>query len=90
LRYLGDISYSLYLVHYAWLNLPGQLASPRTGWSWRAVELAGTFTTAACSYHLLEDPIRRSKGLAGDRGATVLVLVLCVTAVWTAARLAAA
>ncbi|MHB1930248.1 MAG: acyltransferase family protein [Acidimicrobiales bacterium] len=88
LVYLGDISYSLYLTHYAWLNLPAQLLPPLAGWRWRAVELAGTFATAAASYHLLENPIRRSGRLASDRVAVVLLLGVCVAASWTAAEVA--
>ena len=84
LVYLGDISYSLYLTHFAWLMLPEQLAHPLTGWWWRAVELAGTLATAMLSYHLLENPVRRSRRLAGDRVAVVLVLCVCVAASWTA------
>lgn len=88
LVYIGDLSYSLYLTHYAWLNLPADLATPLTGWGWRAVELLGTAVTAALSYHLLENPIRRSPRLAGDRVAVALLLVACVGASWAAAAAA--
>lgn len=88
LVYIGDLSYSLYLTHYAWLNLPADLATPLTGWGWRAVELLGTAVTAALSYHLLENPIRRSTRLAGDRVAVALLLVACVGASWAAAAAA--
>jgi peptidoglycan/LPS O-acetylase OafA/YrhL len=85
LGYIGDISYSLYLTHFVWLTLPGQLLSPLTGWEWRLPELAGTAITAICSYHLLENPIRRSRRLAADRVAIVLMLCVCVAASWTTA-----
>lgn len=65
--------------------LPGQLGHPLTGWGWWALELAGTAATAALSYHLLENPIRRSARLARDRMAAGLVLAVCVAAVWAAA-----
>ena len=84
LGYIGDISYSLYLAHYVWLVLPEQLASPLTSWPWRLLELAGTFVTAALSYHFLENPIRRSRRLAGDRVAVFLLLCVCVATTWTA------
>ncbi len=84
LVYLGAISYSLYLTHYVWVTLPRQLPSPLVGWGWTLLELAGTLITAMVSYHLLEDPIRRSRRLAGDRVAIVLVLLVCVAASWTA------
>jgi peptidoglycan/LPS O-acetylase OafA/YrhL len=84
LGYIGNISYSLYLAHYVWLVLPEQLASPLTSWPWRVLELAGTFVTAALSYHFLENPIRRSRRLAGDRVAVLLLLCVCVAMSWTA------
>ena len=84
LVYLGAISYSLYLTHYVWVTLPKQLPSPLLGWGWTLLELAGTLITAMISYHLLEDPIRRSRRLAGDGVAIVLVLLVCVAASWTA------
>ena len=85
LGYIGDISYSLYLVHYLWLQLPAQLHHPLTGAGWRLLELIGTFATAAVSYHLLENPIRRSRKLAADRVAIALLLCVCVAASWTTA-----
>jgi peptidoglycan/LPS O-acetylase OafA/YrhL len=89
LGYIGDLSYSLYLGHYLWLKLPEQLPSPLTGWPWRLVEIGGTVITAIISYHLLENPIRRSRRLAADRVATGLVLCVGVAAAWTAAIIVA-
>jgi peptidoglycan/LPS O-acetylase OafA/YrhL len=85
LRYVGDISYSLYLTHYVWFALPTQLATPLTGWKWRVLELVATALTATCSYRFLENPIRRSRRLGADRMAIVLVLALCIATSWTAA-----
>lgn len=84
LGYIGDISYSLYLVHYIWLELPAQLPHPLTSWPWKVLELAGTFVTAALSYHLVENPIRHSRKLAADRIAVALLLGVCIAATWTA------
>ncbi len=89
LGYIGDLSYSLYLVHYVWLELPAQFSMPLTSWPWRVVELAGTFVTAVISYHFLENPIRRSKRLSGDRVAVFLVLCVCVATSWTASLIVA-
>ncbi len=89
LGYIGDISYSLYLWHYVWVTLPNQLPSPPIGWEWTVLEIAGAFLTAIVSYHLFENPIRRSRRLAADRVAIVLVLLVCVAASWTAAILVA-
>jgi peptidoglycan/LPS O-acetylase OafA/YrhL len=85
LGYIGDISYSLYLSHYLWLKLPEQLGSPLTGLGWHLLGVVATFVTAMCSYHLVENPIRRSRRLADDRVAIVLVLCVCIAASWTAA-----
>jgi peptidoglycan/LPS O-acetylase OafA/YrhL len=85
LGYIGDISYSLYLAHYLWLELPQQLASPLTGPGWRLLELGGTVVTAMCSYHLLEGPVRRSRLLAADHVAVLLGLCVCIAVSWTAA-----
>jgi peptidoglycan/LPS O-acetylase OafA/YrhL len=87
LGYLGDLSYSLYLTHYVWLQLPAQLVHPLTSWPWRILELAGTFVSAAISYHLLENPIRRSRRLAADPVSVALVLCVCIAASWTASIL---
>jgi peptidoglycan/LPS O-acetylase OafA/YrhL len=89
LGYVGDLSYSLYLTHYLWLQLPEQLRSPLTGWGWRLLELGGTVITALISYHLVENPIRRSRRLAADRVAILLVLGVCVAATWTTAIIVA-
>jgi peptidoglycan/LPS O-acetylase OafA/YrhL len=89
LGYLGAISYSLYLAHYVWLELPQQFSSPLSGPGWRLLEIAGAVVTAIASYHLLENPVRHSRRLAGDRVATVLMLCVCVAASWTAAVLVA-
>ncbi|HTW98826.1 MAG TPA: acyltransferase, partial [Acidimicrobiales bacterium] len=82
---IGDLSYSLYLTHYVWLELPAQLSRPLTSWPWRVVELAGTLVSAVLSYRLLENPVRRSRRLARDRVAVALVLCVCVATSWTAA-----
>ncbi|MFI5036733.1 MAG: acyltransferase family protein, partial [Acidimicrobiales bacterium] len=77
-RYVGDISYSLYLWHYPWLMLPLQLAHPYGSPLARVVEVAGAAACAIGSYHLLENPIRRSRRLERDGVAVALVLLVCV------------
>jgi peptidoglycan/LPS O-acetylase OafA/YrhL len=88
-RYVGDISYSFYLYHYAWLMLPLLWASPPTSSRARALEVAGALVCSILSYHLLENPIRRSPRLSGDRVAALLVLLVCVAASWNATLLVA-
>jgi peptidoglycan/LPS O-acetylase OafA/YrhL len=80
--YVGDISYSLYLFHFVWLILPLQLAHPPASWWAVPVELIGTVVCSVASYHLIEDPIRRSRRIRGDFVSVLLLLVACVTAAW--------
>jgi len=77
-RYVGDISYSLYLWHFPWLMLPAQLTHPYTSPLAHAIEVAGAFACAVASYHLLENPLRRSRRLERDGVAVALMLLVCV------------
>ena len=77
-RYVGDISYGLYLWHFAWLMLPLQMVHPPTSPGARVVEVAGAFACAALSYHLLENPLRRSKRLDDDGQSVALLLLICL------------
>jgi peptidoglycan/LPS O-acetylase OafA/YrhL len=59
LRYLGNLSYAIYLVHMPVLNLVG--FSPAVKGSpllYFAASLAGTILLAACLFHGLERPAR--------------------------------
>lgn len=78
LRYLGDISYSLYLWHYLWLMLPKQLNNGTLEPLMAFGGIVGTLACAAASYHWLENPIRRSSRLRNDGWATLLVLAICL------------
>jgi peptidoglycan/LPS O-acetylase OafA/YrhL len=84
LGYVGDISYSLYLLHFPLLELAKEAPSLLSSVDWRLLAISGTVAGAICSYHLLENPIRRSRKLAADRVAVALLLALCVAASWTA------
>ncbi len=92
-RYIGDISYSLYLFHYAWLNLPAQYvllkysqttALPLAA---RLEQIAAALICAVFSYHVLENPIRRSKFLDRRPWITPVLAVLMIGAVWLTAGL---
>jgi peptidoglycan/LPS O-acetylase OafA/YrhL len=78
LRYIGDISYSLYLWHYLLLMLPRQLNQGSIPLGLVLFGITGTFICAAASYHWLENPIRRSPALQRDGWATLLVLAICL------------
>ncbi len=86
-RYVGDISYSLYLYHYAWLMIPLMWATPPHVWWARPVEVAGAFLCAVASYHVLENPLRRSAALSRDHWAVALLLLVCVALSWNATLL---
>lgn len=88
LRYIGDISYSLYLFHYAWLKIPLAYAlSPMSAWS-RVLQVLGAVVCAVISYHVLENPIRRSRKLDAHPGWSLVgVAIVTIGGVWLVAGL---
>ena len=65
-RYLGDISYSLYLWHFPVVVVLAALV-PRSGLAGDALLLGLIFALAVLSYHLVENPVRRSSWLEPSR-----------------------
>lgn len=63
-RYLGDISYSLYLWHFPIIIL-GSALFPAGGGTFAVLALAATLFCSVAAYNLWEDPIRRSGWLEG-------------------------
>ncbi|HSZ37245.1 MAG TPA: acyltransferase family protein [Acidimicrobiales bacterium] len=58
IRYIGRISYGLYIWHwpiFIWLN---NARTGLTGWQLFAVRVAATFVVSVVSFHLVERPIR--------------------------------
>ncbi len=86
-RYVGDVSYSFYLFHFAWIQIPLQMVAPPVGWWWRIIEIAGAFLCAVLSYHLLENPVRRSKRLDRDGLSVALLAAVCIALSWNATLL---
>ena len=59
LRYIGAISYGLYLYHWPLFQLITHKRTGLTGAALLAARFGVTFAVAVISYHLLEQPIRR-------------------------------
>lgn len=60
LRYLGDISYSLYLWHFPALIVVGDAMGTRFTAPWRAMVVALIVVVSWASYHLIENPLRHA------------------------------
>jgi len=92
-RYVGDISYSLYLFHWVWLNLPLQYAQVKYGVLTslsplaRIEQILAATLCAIVSYHFFENPIRRSKWLDRHGWVTALLAGAMVGLVWLSAYL---
>ena len=92
-RYIGDVSYSLYLFHWVWLNLPLQYAQIKYGVVTslspmaRVEQIAAAFLCAVVSYHFFENPIRRSKWLDRHGWVTAVLAGVMVGLVWLTAYL---
>lgn len=65
-RYIGDISYSLYLWHFPVITIAGSLLSPEDP-AVAGLMLIGIFALSMLSYHFIEDPVRKSAWLEPAR-----------------------
>ena len=86
-RYIGDVSYSFYLFHFAWIQIPIQMVHPLHGAWVVPMSIGGAFLCAVASYHLLENPIRRSQRLDRDGWLVLLMLAVCIALTWNATYL---
>ncbi len=59
LRYIGAISYGLYLYHWPLFQLLTHARIQQHGAALLGIRFAATFAVAIVSYHLFEQPIRR-------------------------------
>ncbi len=89
LRYVGRISYGLYLYHYPLFLLLDPERTGLTGAALLAVRFAATFAVAVASYHLVELPIRRRRFVGWWRAGVPLALAGVVTVVVLATTLPA-
>ena len=82
LRYLGDISYSLYLWHFLWLVLPTQIENPITDPAFSWLFLLGAIVCAVLTYHFFERPIHRSLSLKTDSYSAMTVGIISLATAW--------
>jgi peptidoglycan/LPS O-acetylase OafA/YrhL len=64
LRYIGQLSYPLYLVHWPIAVFLAQILGETYGPGWRVLGFVGSFALASAVYHLIETPIRSRAVLA--------------------------
>ena len=91
-RWIGAISYGLYLWHWPIAVAVSEGHTGLTGWNLAAVRVGLTFGAATLSYYLLELPIRRGKWLHGRvsyvvapiAGITTAVVIVAATSGGTA------
>ena len=94
LRYVGRISYGLYLWHFPMFLYLDNARTGLTGFSLFAVRVAATLTVATVSFYLVERPVRQKTFLKGWRAwlatpVAVLAVVVALFAATTAPSLAA-
>jgi peptidoglycan/LPS O-acetylase OafA/YrhL len=82
LRYVGDISYSLYLWHFIWLVLPTQIENPITDPTFSWLFLLGAVICAVLTYHFFERPIHKSLNLKSDSYSSLAVGIVSLASAW--------
>jgi peptidoglycan/LPS O-acetylase OafA/YrhL len=86
MRWVGKLSFSIYLWHWPILTIAEQDATGPLSLGRRLLLVAASVGAAAVTYYLVENPIRRSKFLAGHRVVSIalgLAIVAAVLAVST-------
>jgi peptidoglycan/LPS O-acetylase OafA/YrhL len=86
LRWLGLISYSLYLWHWPVIVLLSQQRTGLDGWSWTAMVCAVSIGLATLSKYIVEDPIRfRARWARGRSGLFAFAaLMIGLAVLWVA------
>jgi peptidoglycan/LPS O-acetylase OafA/YrhL len=80
LRYVGRISYGMYLWHYPLFLYLDHQRTDLGGWPLFIIRVAATTAVATASYYWIELPIRRGNVLAGRRAHLVAPIAVVVTA----------
>jgi hypothetical protein len=88
MRWIGDISYSLYLWHWPFLLLPSLYLTRALTLTERVALLAGATLIAWLSYRFIETPALRSKHLSQGRLRSLMLWPTTVTLVVAAAVIA--
>ncbi|MGH9207315.1 MAG: acyltransferase family protein, partial [Acidimicrobiales bacterium] len=78
-RWVGKISYGLYLWHWPIIQIVNETNTGLSGWALRAAQVALMFGIGATSYYLIELPIRRAK-FSGWRRWTLAPVGISATA----------
>lgn len=77
LRWLGEISYSLYLWHWPVCVVLSPSGTGLEGWPWTALVVTVSIGLAVVSKYLIEDPIRfRARWAEGRRGGLVFAAAM--------------
>ncbi|WP_055474615.1 acyltransferase family protein [Gordonia sp. HS-NH1] len=85
LVYLGNISYSLYLVHWPLFTLTAARIGADFTLPMQLLLVGVTVVCAAVIYHAFENPIRRSRGLAGRPWWSLAVIPVSIAVVFAVA-----
>ncbi|MGU3498858.1 acyltransferase family protein [Mycobacterium sp. C31M] len=83
--YVGDISYSLYLVHWPILTITAARIGDDFSWPVLVLLIGATFASAAAMYHGFENPIRRSRILAARPWLSLAIIPVSIAIVFAVA-----
>lgn len=85
LVFIGNISYSLYLWHFVWFELPRVYTMDQVDPALFALLLVGIAATSLLSYYGLENSIRHSKYLKAHPWVSLAIAPACIALVWAVA-----
>jgi peptidoglycan/LPS O-acetylase OafA/YrhL len=81
MRYIGLISYSLYLWHWVLISLMRNVTIGTFGWGLQAGLLLGTFALSVLTYHGIEQPFRKNQTLKAFLQIKTGILALAILAI---------